>query len=80
VLREFVAGRLAARWSPEQVSHALRGAFPDDRGRHLAHETIYQPSTGQSWAGCAGTCRGCCAPGGGTASRTAALMPAGQER
>ena len=42
VLREFVAGQLAARWSPEQVSHALRGQFPDDAGRHLAHETIYQ--------------------------------------
>jgi IS30 family transposase len=41
-LREFVAGRLAARWSPEQVSQALRGEFPGDRGRHLAHETIYQ--------------------------------------
>jgi IS30 family transposase len=42
VLREFVAGRLAARWSPEQVSQALRGEFPGDRGRHLVHETIYQ--------------------------------------
>jgi IS30 family transposase len=42
VLREFVAGRLAARWSPEQVSQALRAEFPADRDRHLAHETIYQ--------------------------------------
>ena len=42
VLREFVAGRLTARWSPEQVSHALRGEFPGDAGRHLVHETIYQ--------------------------------------
>ena len=42
VLREFVAGRLAARWSPEQVSQALRGEFPGDRARHLVHETIYQ--------------------------------------
>ena len=40
VLREFVAGRLAARWSPEQVSHALRGEFPGEPGRHLACETI----------------------------------------
>jgi transposase, IS30 family len=37
-----VAGRLAVRWSPEQVSQALRGEFPGDRGRHLAPETIYQ--------------------------------------
>jgi transposase, IS30 family len=42
VLREFIAGRLEKRWSPEQISHALRGEFPGDRGRHLAHETIYQ--------------------------------------
>jgi transposase, IS30 family len=42
VLREFVAGRLSARWSPEQVSQALHGEFPGDRGRHLVHETIYQ--------------------------------------
>jgi len=42
VLREFVAGRLAARWSPEQVSQALRGEFPGEPGRHLVHETIYQ--------------------------------------
>jgi transposase, IS30 family len=41
-LREFVAGRLSARWSPEQVSQALRGEFPGDRGRHLVHETICQ--------------------------------------
>jgi IS30 family transposase len=42
VLRGFVADRLARRWSPEQVSQALRGEFPGDPGRHLAHETIYQ--------------------------------------
>ena len=34
-------------------------------------------STGQSWAGCARTCGRYCAPGGGTASGTAVLMPAG---
>ena len=33
VLREFVAGRLAARWSPEQVNQALRSEFPGDAGR-----------------------------------------------
>jgi IS30 family transposase len=42
VLREFVAGRLEKRWSPEQVSQALRGEFPGDARRHLVHETIYQ--------------------------------------
>jgi IS30 family transposase len=42
VLREFVAGRLEKRWSPEQVCQALRREFPGDPGRHLVHETIYQ--------------------------------------
>ena len=41
-LREYVAGRLEARWSPEQISQALREEFPADAGRHLVHETIYQ--------------------------------------
>ena len=41
-LREYVAGRLAVRWSPEQISQALRGQFPGDTARHVAHETIYQ--------------------------------------
>jgi transposase, IS30 family len=56
VLREFVADRLAARWSPEQVSQALRGEFPGDRGRHLVHETIYQAVYRAELGG--GLCRG----------------------
>ena len=42
VLRQFVQDRLAERWSPEQISQALRGQFPGDTARHVAHETIYQ--------------------------------------
>jgi transposase, IS30 family len=42
VLRQFVQQRLGKRWSPEQIGAALRGEFPDDPGRHLVHETIYQ--------------------------------------
>jgi IS30 family transposase len=42
VLRQFVASRLGKRWSPEQISGALRIEFPGDLGRHLVHETIYQ--------------------------------------
>ena len=42
VLRRFVAGRLEERWSPQQVSRALPGEFPDDPARHVVHETIYQ--------------------------------------
>jgi IS30 family transposase len=42
VLREFVAKRLAQRWSPEQICHALIEEFPDQPERHLVPETIYQ--------------------------------------
>jgi transposase, IS30 family len=42
VLRQFVAERLEKRWSPEQVSQALRRAFPGERARHVVPETIYQ--------------------------------------
>jgi len=42
VLRQFVADRLEKRWSPQQVSRALPGEFPDDPARRVVHETIYQ--------------------------------------
>ncbi len=42
VLRQFVAERLEKRWSPEQVSQALRREFPDEPARRVVHETIYQ--------------------------------------
>ena len=32
VLRQFVAGRLEKRWSPEQISRALRAEFPGEPG------------------------------------------------
>jgi IS30 family transposase len=41
-LREFVQDALKRRWSPEQISHALRLEFPDQPHRHLVPETIYQ--------------------------------------
>ena len=41
-LREFVASRLEKRWSPEQISRALRAQFPGEAARHVVHETIYQ--------------------------------------
>ena len=41
-LRQFVLERLEKRWSPEQVSQALRREFPDEPARHVVHETIYQ--------------------------------------
>jgi IS30 family transposase len=42
VLAAFVQDRLEQRWSPEQISAALPGEFPDDPERHVVHETIYQ--------------------------------------
>jgi IS30 family transposase len=41
-LREFVAGRLRQRWSPEQICHALVIEFPDDESMRVSPETIYQ--------------------------------------
>jgi IS30 family transposase len=42
VLAEFAQRRLEQRWSPEQISQALRGQFPDQPHRHVVPETIYQ--------------------------------------
>ena len=41
-LRQFVQGRLEKRWSPQQISRALRAQFPGEAARHVVHETIYQ--------------------------------------
>ena len=42
VLAAAVQGKLDAKWSPEQISHTLAAAFPEDPTRRLATETIYQ--------------------------------------
>jgi len=41
-LRSWVAGRLAERWSPEQISVMLREEFPGEPGMRVSPETIYQ--------------------------------------
>jgi IS30 family transposase len=41
-LRELVAEKLAAKWSPQQIAGWLRVAFPSDPERHVSHETIYR--------------------------------------
>ncbi len=41
-LRDFVQDKLAQEWSPEQICGHLRSAYPDQPGRHLSPETIYQ--------------------------------------
>lgn len=42
VLRGFVQQCMDVRWSPEQISHALTIEFPDDPGRQLVPESLYQ--------------------------------------
>jgi IS30 family transposase len=41
-LRQVVQDRLEKRWSPQQISQALRAEFPGEAARHVVHETIYQ--------------------------------------
>lgn len=41
-LRAFVEQKLALRWSPEQISHALPCQFPNETEMRVAAETIYQ--------------------------------------
>jgi transposase, IS30 family len=41
VLREWVATKLKARWSPEQISNELRREFPGQPERWLCTESIY---------------------------------------
>ncbi len=41
-LREYVAAKLALRWSPEQICHALIADFPDDESMRVSTETVYQ--------------------------------------
>ena len=41
-LRDYVVTKLAMRWSPEQICHALLKEFPDDESMRVSVETIYQ--------------------------------------
>ncbi|WP_460704953.1 IS30 family transposase [Myceligenerans halotolerans] len=41
-LRDFVAGKLRERWSPEQICHALIQEFPNDESMRVSIETVYQ--------------------------------------
>ncbi len=40
-LRAEVEDKLAARWSPQQISGWLRHTYPDVEAMHVSHETIY---------------------------------------
>jgi IS30 family transposase len=41
-LRGWVQGKLATKWSPEQVSARLKAEFPGRAEMRVSHETIYQ--------------------------------------
>jgi transposase, IS30 family len=71
VLRHFVAVRLEKRWSPEQISRALRGEFPDEPERRLVHETIYQAVYRPELGGLRRDLPRCCVPADGAADRPA---------
>jgi len=40
-LRAYVTTKLRTKWSPEQIAHGLRRAFPRDRAMRISHESIY---------------------------------------
>lgn len=46
MLRSYVVARLGERWSPQQISRALRRAHPEEPALRVATETIYRPATG----------------------------------
>lgn len=41
-LRSYIFAKLELRWSPEQISYALRAEYPDDKNMHISHESIYR--------------------------------------
>ena len=70
-LREWVAARLAERWSPEQISVMLVREFPGEPEMRVSHETIYQSIYVQGRGRCGGSWRRACGPAGRCASRAA---------
>lgn len=41
-LRDLVAEKLKAHWSPEQISGWLKREYPSDEAMYISHETIYR--------------------------------------
>ena len=41
-LRDLVAEKLKADWSPEQISGWLKREYPEDEAMYISHETIYR--------------------------------------
>ena len=42
VLRDIVAAKLSARWSPQQIAGWLKATYPNDAEMQVSHETIYR--------------------------------------
>ncbi len=42
VLRDIVAEKLAAQWSPQQIAGWLKFTYPNDAEMQVSHETIYR--------------------------------------
>ena len=41
-LLNFITQKLQLRWSPEQISHALKTDYAHDKAMQISHETIYR--------------------------------------
>ncbi len=41
-LRDIVASKLILDWSPEQISGWLKTRYPNNKSKHVSHETIYR--------------------------------------
>lgn len=66
VLREWVADRLQARWSPEQIAQEARRRFPTNPTGGCVPRRSTRPCTGPTSAAFPGNCpAGCCADAAG---------------
>jgi IS30 family transposase len=74
-LREAIAGRLGADWSPQQIAGWLVRAFPDEPEMRVSHETIYLSLFVQSRARCVVSSSAVCGLGGRCATHGASACP-----
>ena len=63
-LRELVAQKLKADWSPEQISGWLKREYSEDEAMYVSHETIYRTLFVQAGAPSKGNCSPTCVRGG----------------
>ena len=63
-LRAKVETKLAAKWSPEEISGWLAKTYPNDPEMQVSHETIYRRSSSRAGVPCATSCTSVCAVAG----------------